>query len=159
MQSCRTEYILEAKALFSVPRIFMLRFAIFAIVALRVTLCPLFCAANAIAAHSGKVTQQHSCCCVDCPGDTLTNEETLAPRHCPSDPSAPCCPGSVCQVTIDKSDRILLIMSSELLDSKSRCIDRLTNFIVRVVPIQEHPLRYDRRCGRTIRNVFESLLI
>ena len=137
----------------------MFRFVFLAIVALRVTLCPLFCAANASAAHSGKVTQQHSCCCVTCESNNLTNEVTPAPRHCPSDPSAPCCPGSLCQVTIDKSDRMPLILSLELLDSKFICIDRLTKPIVLVEPIQEHPLRYDRRCGRTIRNVFESLLI
>ncbi len=137
----------------------MFRFVFLAIVALRVTLCPLFCAANANAAPSGKVTQQHSCCCVACAGDTLTNEQMPAPRHCPSDSSTPCCPGSVCQIAIDKSDRMSLVLSLELLDSQSICIDRLTKPIVLVEPIQEHPLRYDRRCGRTIRNVFESLLI
>ena len=137
----------------------MFRFAILAIVALRVTFCPLFCAANASFAFSLVTSPTHTFCCATCASDSFASDHVPVPLHSPCDSPTPCCPGYVCQVTLDKSDRVTAVMLSKSLDFMALYVDVLKYPEILVSSPREHPLRYDLRCGRSIRLVFESLLI
>ena len=137
----------------------MFRLVILAIVALRVTVCPLFCAANASAAHSAKVPRVHSCCCAACERELTPSEGDSGRSHCPCNSSTPCCPGGTCQVTLDKGHRLDVVMLLAVREVTSLSFDTLECPKVLVASINEHPFRYDRSSGQTIRLVFESLLI
>lgn len=138
----------------------MFRLIIISVIALRVILCPLFCAVgngDACAFGDGTVV---TCMCSAHHNEPCDADESSVPRplDSPCDCPLPCDADCVCQVAPEFNSRsvaeIELSFDFQLLsidtwevseDFASRC--------------EEHPHRHDLASGRSIRLGFASLLL
>lgn len=137
----------------------MFRLTILALVTLRVTLCPLFCAASGDAARPVVFSQPHNCTCTANESQSCPNNQVPAPTDCPCDSPFPCDSGCVCQVAPEQSSRIIstdLVMSIEL---SPVCFDALDFCKAFASHCEEQPHRFGLESGRDVRLVFASLLL
>lgn len=137
----------------------MFRFAILAFITLRVTLCPLFCAASGDAARQADFMHPHMCACTADESESCSNDRVPAPSNCPCDSPFPCDSGCVCQVTPELSSRIVstdLVMS---IDFSAVCFD--TRYFGNAFAShgEEQPRHFGLESGHEIRLVFASLLL
>jgi len=136
----------------------MFRFAILAFVALRVTLCPHFCAANANAALCQQATSV--CCCCDSSSDYEgTCAEPFGSSNRPCDSEHPCCPGNVCQVIIDVNPRLAEVPNIQLVDVLPMVAHDDATPIAGDFLIDDKECRHPFRSGRDLRLVYASLLL
>ena len=136
----------------------MFRFAILTFVALRVTLCPLFCAANANAAQCQEATSV--CCSCDSSSDYEgTCAEPFASSNQPCDSEHPCCPGNVCQVIIDVNQRLVEVSDIKLVDVLPMVAHDDATPIAGDFLIDDQQCRHPFRSGRDLRLVYASLLL
>ena len=137
----------------------MFRFTILTFVTLRVTLCPLFCAASGDAARPVAFSQARSCTCVSNESRSCPNEPVPVPADCPCDSPFPCNSGCVCQVTPELNSRIVSSDLAWSLDFAPVCSNTLDFYKACASHCEEHPHRFGLESGREIRLVFTSLLL
>lgn len=137
----------------------MFRFTILALVTLRVTLCPLFCAASEDAARPVAFSSARACTCVSSESRSCPSEPVSVPADCPCDSPLPCDSGCVCQITPELKSRVVFFDLAWSLDFAPVCFDTLDFRKACASRCEEHPHRFGLESGREIRLVFASLLL
>jgi len=141
----------------------MFRLAVISFIALRVTLCPLFCADDlgiasagdaVVANHCGCTTADSSTALNRCCGSSLPADQR---SDCPDD--GPCDNSCVCHAAPGLNERVAMADISWSFDLFA--VDAVTVDLgkLAVVPSAEQSQRLDLMNGRAIRLVFASLLI
>jgi len=136
----------------------MFRLAILTFVALRVTLCPLFCAASGDAARP-VFSPPHKCACAANDSQSCANDRVPIPTDCPCDSPFPCESGCVCQVAPELSSRIVSIDLVMSIDFSAVCFDTLEFGSAFSPHCEEQPRHFGPESGRDVRLVFASLVI
>ncbi|QEG35896.1 hypothetical protein Pr1d_32020 [Bythopirellula goksoeyrii] len=139
----------------------MFRLAIISFIALRVTMCPLFCAVSNGDACVFTEEIAVTCTCSAGHNEACQSDEVPAPLpiDSPCDCPVPCDTGCVCQVAFEFSGRTTAACIELSLDFLPVCFDTADVTEIIASQCKEHPHRLDLLSGRSIRLVFASLLI
>lgn len=138
----------------------MFRLIMISVIALRVILCPLFCAVgNGDACASGAETGVR-CTCSANHDEPCQSDDSSAPRPCdsPYDCPIPCDAGCVCQVAPELNSRAAAGVELSL-NFEPVCFDAPDVLEISASRCEEHSYRHDLPGGRSIRLVCASFLL
>ncbi len=138
----------------------MCRLIINSVIALRVILCPLFCAVGngdlcALGGETGV-----TCTCSERHDEPCQRDGSSAPLPCdsPGNCPIPCDAGCVCQVAPELNSRMAAGIELSI-NFLPVCFDSPDVSEIAASRCEERPHRHDLSSGRSIRLVFASLLL
>jgi hypothetical protein len=138
----------------------MFRLITISVIALRVILCPLFCAVGNGDARAFGDEAAVTCTCATHHNEACDTDESSVPRpfDSPCDCPIPCESGCVCQVAPELNSRSIVEIELSF-DFLPVSVDTWEVSEDSAAQREEHPHRHDRLSGRSIRLAFASLLL